>query len=161
MPHQDPRLTALADRIDVDDTLALYCEKLDEYDMAGVAECFAPDAEADYGPGRGGLLRGRAAIVARIEMGQAVFRRTHHQLGQTRVSFGADGASALSYVTAWHERFTGEREVVCLRYLDLLRRDADRWRIARRSIEVALVDGFPGVEWNWVRRSSPRGASAG
>ena len=149
-------LDQLIQREHIEDTLALYCERLDEYDIAGVADCFAEDAEADYGPGRGGVIRGRAAIAARIEAGQSVFRRTHHQIGQSRIHIDGDVAESLVYVTAWHERFSGEREIVCLRYRDALRREPDRWRITRRSIEVALVDGFPGVQWNWVRREPPR-----
>jgi hypothetical protein len=147
---------ALLARQGIEDTLARYCERLDEYDIAGVASCFAADAEADYGPGRGGVIQGRDAVVARIEAGQAVFRRTHHQLGQSRIDIDAERAQALTYVTAWHERFSGEREIVCLRYRDVLRQEAGGWRITRRAIEVALVDGFPGVEWNWVRRAPPR-----
>ncbi len=139
------------------DTLALYCERLDEYDIAGVAKCFTEDAVADYGPGRGGEIAGRDALVARIATGQRVFRRTHHQLGQSRIDLDGDEASALTYVTAWHERFTGEREIVCLRYRDRLRREATDWRITRRAIEVAFVEGFPGVEWNWVRRAPADG----
>lgn len=150
------RIVALVERQRIEDTLARYCERLDEYDIAGVADCFSEDAEADYGPGRGGVIRGRVAIAARIEAGQSVFRRTHHQLGQSRIDIDGDVAGSLVYVTAWHERFTGEREIVCLRYRDALRRETDRWRISRRSIEVALVDGFPGVQWNWVRRAPPR-----
>jgi hypothetical protein len=144
---------AAAARAGIENTLALYCEKLDEYDLAGVAGCFTAEAQADYGPGRGGVIGGRAGIVARIEKGKAVFRRTHHQLGQSRIALHGDAAEALTYVTAWHERFGGEREIVCLRYRDMLHREAERWRIARRSIEVALVDGFPGVQWNWVKRA--------
>lgn len=148
-------IAALTDRLDIEDVLARYCERLDEYDIPGVAACFAADAVADYGPGRGGEIHGRDALVARIAAGQAAFRRTHHQLGQIRITLDGDAAQSLAYVTAWHERFTGEREIVCLRYRDALRRAADGWCIARREIEVAFVEGFPGVEWNWVRRAPP------
>ena len=147
----------MTDRDRILDTLALYCERLDEYDIAGVAACFAPDAVADYGPGRGGEIAGREALVARIAHGQSVFRRTHHQLGQSRIEIDGDGATALTYVTAWHERFTGEREIVCLRYRDWLRREASNWLITRRAIDVAWVEGFPGVEWNWVKRATTPG----
>lgn len=145
------------DREAILDTLALYCERLDEYDIANVAHCFAVDAVADYGPGRGGQIAGREAIVARIASGQRVFRHTHHQLGQSRIQIRGDIATALTYVTAWHERFTGEREIVCLRYRDELRRGTSAWQITRREIEVALVQGFPGVEWNWVKRAAADG----
>ncbi len=148
----DDRLKALLERERICEVLARYCIRLDEGDIDGVAQCFATDATADYGPGRGGPLTGRTAIAERIRRGQSVFRRTHHQLGQIRIDLDARGANALSYMTTWHERFTGEQEVVCLRYLDtLVQRDAV-WQITSRRVEVSLVDGFPGTEWRWVRR---------
>ena len=88
-------------------TLARYCVCLDEYDIEGVMACFTTDATADYGPGRGGLVRGREAIAARIARGQAAFRRTHHQLGQVAITLRRQTALATTYVTAWHERDDG------------------------------------------------------
>ncbi len=136
------------------DVLAEYCERLDEYDIAGVAACFSADARADYGAGRGGLVIGRDAIAARIAAGQRPFRRTHHQLGQIRITLNEDHAEAVSYVTAWHELASGRKDVVCLRYYDKLIRDQDGWLITARAIAVNLVDGFEGTTWNWVKRRS-------
>ncbi|MEO0997688.1 MAG: nuclear transport factor 2 family protein [Pseudomonadota bacterium] len=132
--------------------LARYCERLDEYDIDGVAACFAADAVTDYGAGRGGEVRGRDAIAARIRSGQAPFRRTHHQLGQIRVEFDPAGAAAISYMMTWHELADGRKDLVCLRYIDRLVDEGGEWLIARRRVEVTLVDGFDGVEWNWVER---------
>jgi len=134
--------------------LANYCIWLDEGNIDAVRTCFASDAAADYGPGRGGMIVGANAIADRIAAGQSSFRRTHHQLGQIRLSITGPTASTLAYVTAWHERHTGEREIVCLRYLDQLRSADARWTIAARRVEVSFVDGFPGTTWNWVKRSS-------
>jgi hypothetical protein len=53
MTHE---LTALLEREHVRQVLATYCLRLDECDFAGVIACFAEDAVADYGPGRGGLV---------------------------------------------------------------------------------------------------------
>lgn len=133
-------------------TLIRYCVCLDEYDIDGVADCFTEDATADYGPGRGGALRGRGPIARRIAQGQADFRRTHHQLGQMQVTVDGHRASALSYLTAWHERSSGVREVLCLRYRDQLRLDGGTWRIDQRLVEMAWADGFDGVAWRWVER---------
>lgn len=143
------------DREQIIDRLARYCEKLDEYDIAAVAACFANDATTDYGPGRGGVVAGRALIAQRIASAQAAFKRTHHQLGQIRVTIAGDTAESLSYVTAWHERKSGEREILCLRYIDSLRRDDAQWLIHARRVEVSWVDGFPGVTWRWVTRQNP------
>lgn len=137
------------------DLLADYCIWLDEGNIAAVRTCFADDATADYGPGRGGLIVGAQAIADRIASGQSTFRRTHHQVGQIRLSLRAPAASTLTYVTAWHERLTGEREIVCLRYVDQLSAADGRWAIANRRVEVSFVDGFPGTEWYWVKRPGP------
>ena len=100
------------DRAAIADLMALYCERVDEYDIDAVAELFTPDCVTDYGPGRGGRVTGRAAVRDRIAAGQAQFRRTHHQLGQSRVSFDPadpNRATAVTYVTASHEEWDGRR----------------------------------------------------
>lgn len=137
------------------DLLARYCECVDEYDIEGVGACFSDDAIADYGAGRGGEVRGREAIAARIAAGQKPFRRTHHQLGQIRIKLDGDRAEARSYQMTWHELESGRKDLVCLRYLDKLQKIAAAWQITYRTIEVTLVDGFPGTEWNWVARRKP------
>ena len=152
-PVGDP-LQALLHREGVREVIANYCVRLDEGDIGGVIQCFAKDATADYGPGRGGMIVGATAIGERIARGQSVFRRTHHQLGQIRLTMAAMEAHTLSYVTAWHERYTGEQEIVCLRYLDTLRCTGSQWAIAIRRVEASFVDGFPDTTWNWVPRKS-------
>jgi ketosteroid isomerase-like protein len=137
------------------DLLARYCERLDEYDIDGVAACFSEDAVTDYGAGRGGEVRGRGAIAARIRDGQAVFRRTHHQLGQIRIRLEGDSARTTSYQMTWHERESGKQDLVCLRYIDRLVQQDGEWLIAHRRVEVSLVDGFEGTEWSWVPRRRP------
>jgi hypothetical protein len=139
------------------DLLARYCECVDRYDLDGVADTFTADAITDYGPGRGGEVTGRRAIRDRIERGQAEFRRTHHQLGQVLLEPTPSGVKATTYVTAHHERWNGEHETACLRYLDLIvGEDPGAWRIASRRVEAAVIDGFEGVPWVWVERSQPR-----
>lgn len=137
------------------DLLARYCECLDEYDIDGVAACFSEDAIADYGAGRGGEIRGRDAIAARIRAGQAAFRRTHHQLGQIRIRLDEDSAETTSYQMTWHELASGRKDLVCLRYIDRLVNQDGEWLIAYRRVEASLVDGFEGVDWTWVSRQAP------
>jgi ketosteroid isomerase-like protein len=146
-------ILALVEREKVRDVIVAYCMALDEGNLVRVAECFSEDAVADYGPGRGGVRCGAAAIVERIAIGQSPFLRTHHQLGQMQVVLAEEGAAvAVSYVTAWHQRHTGEKEIACLRYIDSLRRDDYRWTIHSRRVEASFVDGFPGTTWDWVKR---------
>jgi len=147
----------------ISQTLATFCERIDEYDYAGAAAVFAEDCIVDYGPGRGGPVHGRQACAERFRTGQAEFRLTHHQLGQSRIVLAEPGtelaATATTYITAWHERWNGERCVVRLRYLDAFRRvDDDRAEIATRHVHAAGTEGFEGVEWNWVPRALPEQA---
>lgn len=162
VPPVDPDTAGHVRRLlaeqDIRQTLARYCLCLDAYDIEGVAACFAPDAATDYGPGRGGRVQGREAIAARIAQGQAVFRRTHHQLGQTLITWQADDAAATSYATAWHERWDGTRDVLCLRYVDRLCPTDGLWLVVERKVEVACCEGFAGVPWHWVPRRRPAGA---
>jgi len=111
------------------DLLARYCERLDEYDIDGVAQCFSEDAATDYGAGRGDEITGRASIAN-------VSRRV-------KVNF------------VWHELPSGKFDIVCLRYLDRLCHTDGEWLIYHRRVEVTLVDGFEGTEWNWVDRNIP------
>jgi ketosteroid isomerase-like protein len=142
-------------RIEIADVLAAFCERVDEYDIAGLADVFTEDCFTDYGPGRGGPVSGRPAVLARIARGQAEFRRTHHQLGQSRVRIEAGDATATTYVTATHEHRDGARSRVHLRYLDRLRRTGEGWRIAERRVHAAVVEGMADVEWVWVPRAEP------
>lgn len=152
------------DRTDIADLLALYCERVDEYDIDGVAGCFTADCVTDYGPGRGGLVSGRDAVRARIAAGQAQFRRTHHQLGQSRIRFDAadpERARATTYVTATHEEWDGRLWRAHLRYLDVLARTRVGWLLAERRVHAAVVENRPEITWEWVPRRAPHGQEVG
>lgn len=140
----------------IGELLARYCERVDEYDIDGVAATFAEDCVVDYGPGRGGEVLGRQATRNRIAAGQAEFRRTHHQLGQYRaVPTGEGGYRVVTYVTAWHERWDGRKETLCLRYLDRVVDSPDGLVLAERRVHAAVTHGFDGVPWVWVPRALP------
>ena len=151
-------LRELTDRAAIADLMARYCERVDEYDIDAVAELFTEDCVTDYGPGRGGEVAGRAAVRDRIAAGQAQFRRTHHQLGQSRVELDpadAGRASAVTYVTATHGEWDGTFWRAHLRYVDELVRRAEGWRLAARRVHAAVVEGKPTIPWNWVPRRAP------
>ena len=146
----------LADREAIRDLFALYCERLDEYDIDAMAQVFTEDCVTDYGADRGGTIHGRQAAHDRIVKSHAAWRRTHHQLGQSRIALHGDTARSVTYCTAWHERWDGTVESVRIRYVDELVRTAEGWRIARRELWVAGVEGFEGSEWRWVPRAEPQ-----
>jgi len=146
---------ALQDRQDVIDVVATFCDRVDEYDIDALRAVFTEDCFTDYGPGRGGPVRGLEAVIARIKKGQSEFRRTQHQLGQSLVHLIGDAASANTYVTATHEDWSGAISRVHLRYLDSLVRTPAGWRISERRVQACVVDGMPGVSWAWVERLEP------
>lgn len=150
-------LASLVDERDVRSTLVRFGLAVDGYDMVALADVFTQDAHVDYGPGRGGPRAGRGAVVERIAEGQAQFRRTHHQLGQSQIDVDGDIARAVSYVTAWHEDWDGAISEVRLRYVDVVRREPDRWRISERRAVASGTVGFPDTEWNYVPRALPAG----
>jgi ketosteroid isomerase-like protein len=152
----ESRIAQIEARNAIIDLLTEYTILVDHYEIDGVAALFTEDCVTDYGPGRGGLVIGRDSVRNRIRRGQAEFRLTHHQHGQTLVRLAADGtAESISYLTAWHERWNGSRERVYMRYLDRLVQTADGWRIAERKVVASGVEGFEGVEWVWVERRLP------
>jgi hypothetical protein len=153
----DP-LRALTDRVAIADLMASYCELVDEYDIDGVAALFTEDCVTDYGPGRGGLVAGRTAVRERIAAGQAQFRRTHHQLGQSLFRFDPatpDRASGVTYVTATHEEWDGAFWRAHLRYLDEVLRSGESWLLSARRVHAAAIEGKPTITWNWVPRQLP------
>jgi ketosteroid isomerase-like protein len=145
----------LADRQAIADVLALFCERIDEYDIGGIVRLFREDCVVDYGRGRGGEQHGREALGARLARGQGQFKRTHHQLGQIRVELDGDRASAVTYVAAWHELWDGRRETARLQYRDRFRRFDPGWLISERRALANGVEGFRGVPWNWLLRAEP------
>jgi 3-phenylpropionate/cinnamic acid dioxygenase small subunit len=152
----EQRLARMEARQAIVDLLTDYTILVDQYDIDGVAALFTPDCVTDYGPGRGGLVLGRDQVRARIARGQAEFRRTHHHHGQMKITLLDDHrAEALSYLSAWHERWDGSRDRVYLRYLDRLVVHEGTWLIAERKVVVSGVEGFDGVEWVWVERALP------
>ncbi|MBT9476174.1 nuclear transport factor 2 family protein [Polaromonas sp.] len=157
-PSSTQQLEQLIDRQLIGDLLARYCQRLDEYDIEAIGAVFSDDAVMDQGPGRGGPVVGRQTILDGMKIRQALFRRTHHQLGQCVVDLHGDTASALTYVIAWHQTWAGEVQTARLRYLDQLVRGATGdWRIAHRQSQSLGVEGFGEAQWNWVDRQRPGG----
>lgn len=150
-------LQELSDRQEIADVIARFCLLLDEYDIDGAAALLTDDCVSDFGPSRGEVLTGRTAYRDRMARSQGEFRLTHHQLGQHLASFpDANTCDAITYVTAWHERWDGSRPWVRLRYVDRLVRTPGGWRIAERRALAAGADGFEGA-WEWVHRQVPGG----
>ncbi|GAA4288697.1 nuclear transport factor 2 family protein [Georgenia daeguensis] len=149
-----PDPAALHAKLEIADVLARYCLHLDEYDIDALSDVFTPDCTMDQGPGRGGPILGRDEVLRGMKERQALFRRTQHILGQSLVVTSDDSATALTYVTAWHQRWDMSTGTARLRYRDDLVRTENGWRIHYRRSEALGVDGFDEAQWNWVPRRS-------
>lgn len=113
-----------------------YCQFIDEARVEEFAQVFTRDAVLEEGPkparGRDEIQALAAAVVSR-------YRATSHHLSNVRIEPLAEGClRATSYVYAWHEPATpGEDLHIWARYIDELRFEEGRWRIAHRRLEVA------------------------
>lgn len=127
-----------ADRLDAAELLARYAELIDAGDFAGVGELLG-DAAVEDGDGNE-IARGAAAIEA---LYTATTRRhgdgtpaTAHLITNVIVDDAGDGRLEVrSRFTVFQATATLPLQpVVVGRYEDLLERDGDRWRFARRRM---------------------------
>ena len=81
------------------------------------------------------------------------FTATRHLLGAPQLTFGgADRATGITYLHAWHRFADGRRDGhVYGEYRDIFVRTTDGWRIAERRLLVAGEEGFP-ARWNPIER---------
>ena len=139
-------LKDLLDQQNIRDVLSKYCELLDENKLDEVVQLFSADCVTDYGPGRGGPGVGPEVLRKRFQNNLTGFLRTHHQLGQIRISLDGDKATSVAYVIADHELRNGKRETVRMQYWDRLVCTNGRWRIAYRETRATIVDGEVRIE---------------
>jgi uncharacterized protein (TIGR02246 family) len=113
-------------RAAITDVLARYARGLDRRDFAEVADCFTPDATAEYGGVR--LEPGVDAIVAHIR-GVEHLDATTHLFGLPVIE--VDGDEAHSEIAATATLVVdGRVRMRGLRYCHCLVRRDGRWRIA-------------------------------
>lgn len=134
-------VSAVADRLAIQDLLVLYCTCVDSRDIERlVTEVFAEDATDNHGlglwRGRDGLRVGFTGLLDR-------FGGTMHQVTNFDIHVAGDSATSRTYVTAWHWLKRPERRrpngpaadfVVIGAYHDRLQRKGDGWRITRRTM---------------------------
>lgn len=143
----------LVDRQAIVDLVHAYCRGVDSVDESVLDTCFTDECTVDYGPGMGGRRQGRDVIVAGLMAGLPGFAATHHQVSNIEIRFdGADEASGVTYVTAWH-RFGDGRPDATLwgQYHDRFSRTTTGWRIAERVLFVSGQENFD-IPWRMIPR---------
>lgn len=126
-----------------------YCRFIDEGRVEDFVDIFTPDAILEEGATP---TQGHEAIRALASAVVARYRSTSHHLSNVRMErLAEDRLLATSYVYAWHEPAApGDDLHIWARYIDELRLDRGRWRIARRRLELAGARGLkhdPGFAW--------------
>jgi hypothetical protein len=142
----DPSLRALLDEAAIRDVAARYCRALDECDWSLLGQVFLPDSTAQLGDDT--VLAGLDAIVGRVRVVLDPLDGSQHLVGNHEVVVDGDTADHRCYFHAQHIRRGaegGSLYLVAGRYIDLLRRVGDDWRIVHRRLEVMWTEGNPRV----------------
>jgi enoyl-CoA hydratase len=149
MPSVGDALQRLIDVRDIEQLLFEYCRCADSNDPDGLARCFTEDCIARYGPGPVSI--GANARREQASRDLRMFSATSHHLSNVHVEHvDGDRARVESVVFAWHRPLDtpGVWELFG-RYVDVVVRTRDGWKIAERTLQRVATDGFP-TEWEWL-----------
>ena len=82
---------------------------------------------------------GRDKIEAMLVPSVARYSATHHYISNVEINFeGADEASSIAYLQAWHRPADGSDDyTLYAQYHDRWVRTADGWRISERRLKTA------------------------
>ena len=140
-------LNALLDRERIRDALVRLARGEDRRDAALISGAYWPDARVDHGVFQGDFR----AYLAWVVPGAEAITNTQHVLGQTFIEIDGASARAETQVISYHRVDMGtEERDTCIggRYLDVLAKRGDEWRIANR---LMLYDWYQdwGVAIDW------------
>ncbi len=133
-----PDAAEVADRLAIQEVLAVHSRGVDRADEAILKTAYWPDATVAYGAFNGSAHEFCAILPGAIRG----YARTQHTLSNTCIEFRAHRALVETYVTAYHyqaaDQSTGQgadREMTYLgRYLDTMERRDGVWKILHRQV---------------------------
>jgi 3-phenylpropionate/cinnamic acid dioxygenase small subunit len=131
----------LDDRAAIADQMYRYARATDWLETDGHREVFVEDCV--FASPHSGDVHGVDAVVAWMDRALAQFEATQHLIGNIAIEFdGADSATAVSYVRAWHRSRDRARADMVLwgEYHDRWSRVDGRWRIAERRVLEAGIE---------------------
>jgi len=157
-----PVSSELADRLAIQDVLAVHCRGVDRADEAALKSAYWEDAEVAYGGFEGSAQQFCELLPTSITR----FAHTQHTISNVLIRFAEPAQDAAdqvvmkaaveTYVTAYHylaEAGAADQEMTFLgRYLDRFERRGSYWKIAHRRVLMdwnqnttssALWDGPP------------------
>jgi hypothetical protein len=150
-------LQELLDRQAITDLIHAYCHHFDRNEPDEVAALFSADAKIDYGPEAAPIF-GADAIAPTIAIGlERTFAATSHHVSNIRITFeGADVASSVTYLYAWHRYVDGSPDgELWGRYLHSFVRTDAGWRISRLVLQATgMLDFHRATMYPTGRRTS-------
>lgn len=167
-----PEPSELADRLAIQDVLAVHCRGVDRADEAALKSAYWDDAQVAYGGFEGSAHEFCEILPASIVR----FSHTRHSISNVLIRFAepelegavsvVNSAAVETYVTAYHYLANdsgADQEMTFLgRYLDRFERRGDHWKIAHRRV---LMDWNQNADSSAVWEGPPfdglaRGARA-
>jgi ketosteroid isomerase-like protein len=139
-------LKRLLDRQEIVDVTIRYCNALDLRDWELLASCFTDDAVFSAGPW--GEHEGVEAIVGLCNSVFPGMDMTQHLVSNHVVEVSGDEATCTCDLVAEHllrAAAGGDQTTTRAIYHDRLRRTADGWRFAHRSLDVTWQEGNVGI----------------
>ena len=139
-----PGPAAIADRLAIQDILALHSRGLDRLDSQALKHCYWPEANVDYGAYKG-PAHAFADIVVQVLPAQ--YELTRHGLGNTLIDFDGDSARTETCVSAGHLlQGAGEDLHFYGRYVDQFECRDGQWKILFRQVVMDWCKRHPVVD---------------
>jgi hypothetical protein len=146
-----PSAGEVADRLAIMEVLATHSRGVDRADGPTLKSCYWPDAEVEYGGFNGSAWEFCDHLPSAI----GYFTATQHTLGNVLIERDGDEARVETYVTASHYRAQddgpGIEMTVFGRYLDVLERRGNCWKIRHRRVVMDWNRNVPATQ----RESGP------
>jgi ketosteroid isomerase-like protein len=118
--------------------LSDYCWYVDRRDVDAVVGLFLPDAVFDLGFGR--VHRGHDELRRMYER-LGAYTSTSHHCTTPRLDLTGGSGTVRSAMYAFHRRTDGSELHLWGAYLDKVKRTADGWRFAARSLRASAERG--------------------
>ncbi len=153
----DERLQAMLDHFEITKVLAQYCNACDRCDAERMADIYCEDSWDDHGRYKGpGKKFAEVTTISILQNTETLY----HMLGQAIIDVDGDEAGAETYFFAASE--TTEADGTAMvnqlggRFVDKLRRENGKWRVAHR---VAVRDWTVAIprthDWATARMLTP------
>ena len=152
----------LHDREAIRDVIYRYCHALDRGDLTDLKAVFWPDATDNHGLQDASLEEFMAAASELID--KNFFEQTHHMIGNILIRKDGNRATSESYFYAYHRLAPKTDEhpdwsgrtgdglsdyFMSGRYLDVMEKRGDTWRIQHRKVVLDWWRPFEGsADWS-------------